>query len=157
MYVFQLYTGRKDVKFIMLLAGDFPLWSNLSLTTTYTQQPNLNIITTGCTTAIIWYVPKLNKNNNKDAFLSIPLGLSSGHLHSSVFHWIKPTAPPEDWTVVSGVPGPPPSILTMGEDTCQYQGQQQIHLKIHFEKISHAHLSVWTMHCLIIYWYIYIH
>ena len=42
-----------DVKFITLLAGDFPLWSNLSLTTTYTQQPSLNIITTGCTTAIM--------------------------------------------------------------------------------------------------------
>ena len=42
---------------------------------------------------------------------------------------------------------PPPSILAMDKDTCQYHGQQVKHR----EKISHAYLSVWAIHCLVIY------
>ena len=54
------------------------------------------------------------KTTTRAAFLNISLGLSSGHFPSSVFHWIRPEAPPEDSTVMSGVPDPTPSILMMG-------------------------------------------
>ena len=108
-----------------------------------------------------------HNNNNKDAFVSISLRLSSRHPPLSVSHLIRPSTRPEGSTVVSGFPDPPPSILTMGQDTCQYQGQLQIQPPLYsrwvrthvntrdnyrynliytrnyrHKKISHAYLSV---------------
>lgn len=112
----------------------------LSHACTYTQQPSLSLTTQqDALQPSYWYLTTLN-NNNKDGFVSISQGLSGRHLPLSVFGWIRPMTSPEGWTVVSGAPDSPPSILT--------RGQQQIDL----EK-CHMPISVSVQHTAKLYEY----
>ena len=62
----------------------------LSHACTYTQQPSLSLTTQqDALQPSYWYLTTLN-NNNKDAFVSISLELSSGHLPSSCFIELGP-------------------------------------------------------------------
>ena len=114
-----------------LRCNKVPDWEGWGLDSAriHTQYPSLSIITLqGTLQPSYRYLPIVN--NNKVAFASISLGLWSGHLPSSVFHWIRPMSPPEGSTVVH-----PFSrwVKTHVSIIISIRDNRQTHLKIHLK------------------------